>query len=116
MNVARHFDGNADYMLLPAEFNPSSGNFSVAAWINGAAAPYRGGRAILSAYPNGTGWGFYLYSATPSALHLASPNAVAVAFSSGYVADGSWYHVGLTWNATTYEWQFFINGALTLLE
>jgi prophage tail gpP-like protein len=109
--MARKFNGTGDMMSLPSGFNPL-GSFSLGMWCNPASAPYRGARLTLSGYPGGTGFAHEFNSASPSVMLLLNPGVAVIGVSSGAIPDGTWVHLGLTWNATTYAYQFFTNGVL----
>jgi L-ascorbate metabolism protein UlaG (beta-lactamase superfamily) len=94
MAGAVQLDGQDDYISTPFVIDPSSGPFSVFAWVKGGAA----GQAILSQI-GGSNW-LCVDSVTGclgTELKVAGRTAKPL-WSTAIVTDGAWRRVGLVWN------------------
>jgi len=89
-------DGVDDYLGVPFVLNPGDGPFSVFAWIQGGGP----GQVIVSQF-GGKGW--LLVDADGALItNLRQTSRRPDTLSSQVViTDGSWHHVGLTWDGAT---------------
>jgi hypothetical protein len=100
---ALQFDGIDDYISTDFILDPSSGTFSVFAWVKGGAP----GQAIISQL-NGTGNGNTWLGLDASDEYLmtglVSPYAGWVAIkplvSESVISDGQWHHIGFVWDGS----------------
>ncbi|OHB55594.1 MAG: hypothetical protein A2173_01400 [Planctomycetes bacterium RBG_13_44_8b] len=94
---ALQLDGDGDYVGTPFVLNPSSGPFSVFAWIRGGAP----GQVILSQI-GGVNW---LSADTSSGnlmteLKSSSGRNTQALVSQTIITDGNWHRVGLVWDGS----------------
>jgi hypothetical protein len=96
-------DGDGDYVSTPFILNPSSGSFSVFAWIKGGAP----GQGIISqADGNGTGetWlgteafaGRLMTGLVPPQAGRTVPQPLV---AESIITDDQWHHVGFVWDGS----------------
>jgi hypothetical protein len=100
INGALQFDGVDDYVSTPFILNPTTGAFSVFAWIKGGAL----GEVVIS-QTNGTGSGaLWLYADGlygKLATKLTDGNRFTRPLVSEFViTDGEWHQVGVVWDSS----------------
>jgi len=100
INGALQFDGVDDYVSTPFILNPTTGAFSVFAWIKGGAL----GEVVIS-QTNGTGSGaLWLYADGlygKLATKLTDGNRFTRPLVSEFViTDGEWHQVGVVWDGS----------------
>jgi hypothetical protein len=98
---ALSFDGSNDYVSLPTGL---SGSYTKELWIN--AASFAGFPNILS----GTGTAVFLNAGRLAAGH--STGGFNQVLDPATLTTGTWYHVAVTFNATTGDMQLYKNGLL----
>jgi L-ascorbate metabolism protein UlaG (beta-lactamase superfamily) len=97
MGGALQFDGSDDYVSTPFVLDPSSGSFSVFAWVKGG----KSGQAILS-QTGGSNW----LSVDPATgcfgteLKVTGRSSKPL-WSQAVVTDGNWHRVGLVWDGAS---------------
>ncbi len=97
---ALQFDGTDDYVSLPLVIN---GDYTKEVWINAVS---------ITAFPNilsGTGTALYINNGQLSAGHAGSFNQV---LDPASISTGTWYHVAVTYSATTGDMKLYKNGVL----
>jgi hypothetical protein len=92
---ALQFDGIDDYANAGFVLNPSSGPFSVFAWIKGGTP----GQAIIS-QTDGTGFGGTWLGANQADGKLVTNLMYFELGSESVITDDQWHHVGLVWNGS----------------
>jgi Concanavalin A-like lectin/glucanases superfamily/Secretion system C-terminal sorting domain/Protein of unknown function (DUF1573) len=95
---ALQFDGTDDYVALPVSL---TGNYTKEVWVN---------TATLTAFPNilsGTGTALFLNSGRLAAGH--STGTFGQLLDPAPLVAGTWYHVAVTYNATTGEMKLYKN-------
>ncbi|MFZ4769751.1 MAG: LamG-like jellyroll fold domain-containing protein, partial [Ferruginibacter sp.] len=100
---ALDFDGVDDYISLPTSL-VISGNYTKEVWINPSA---------LTGFPNilsGTGTALFINNGFLAAGHAGSFNQLLDPTSS--LSVGTWYHVAVTYNATSGEMNLYKNAVL----
>ena len=108
---ALDFDGVGDYIQVTNAFDPSTTDFTIAAWVNPDALD-TSSRVVMH-QQNGTGTGrSYIYS-EPTTERAFSFQGNGTRDSKIGLGVGTWTHVAAVHNnsANTYTW--YINGVLT---
>jgi Concanavalin A-like lectin/glucanases superfamily/Secretion system C-terminal sorting domain len=98
---ALQFDGTDDYISQPLVIN---GDYTKEAWIN---------TASLTAFPNilsGTGTALYLNNGRLAAGH--STGGFGQTLDPVSLTAGTWFHVAVTFNASTGDMKLYKNGLL----
>jgi len=118
-NGSINFDGTGDYLSIPdsSDWDFSSGNFSVDAWINVTAFPGVGSSAVIA---SNTNWAANQKSWMCGLLNVGGTYRLYFLYSSdgsGYtqvytvntsMSTGVWYHVAYIRDNTNFY--FFLNG------
>jgi hypothetical protein len=93
---ALRFDGQDNYITVPAVLDPSEGPFSIFTWVKGGLP----GAVVLSQ----TGGANWLGADTPSGVlgtELAgSGRRTGPLWSQAAITDGDWHHIGLVWTGS----------------
>jgi hypothetical protein len=92
---AVQFDGIDDYANAGFVLNPSSGPFSILAWIKGGMP----GQVIISQM-DGTGFGGTWLGANQADGKLVTNLMYFELASESVITDDQWHHVGLVWNGS----------------
>lgn len=93
------FDGNNDYVTLPVTV---SGNYTKEAWIN---------PSVVTGFPNiisGTATALFINNGQIAAGH--EPGFGQLVDPTASLVPGTWYHVAVSYNATTQELKLYKNG------
>lgn len=98
---ALSFDGSNDYVSLPTGL---TGSYTKEMWIN--ASSFSGFPNLLS----GTGTAVFLNAGRLAAGH--STGGFTQVLDPATLTTGTWYHVAVTFNATTGDMQLYKNGLL----
>ena len=94
---ALEFDGIGDYVSTPFVLDPSSGQFSVFAWIKGGSP----GQVILS-QADGVNWllADSLDGCLMTELRAIGDRSEQILVSSALITDGGWHRIGFVWDGT----------------
>ncbi|MBW1870323.1 MAG: LamG domain-containing protein, partial [Deltaproteobacteria bacterium] len=101
---ALQFDGIFNYLSTDFVLNPAHGQFSLFAWIKGAAP----GQVVI-AQTDGVNW----LSANPSEGSLmtelkGSARSSKPLQSQTVITDGNWHHIGIVWDG--YSRMLYVDG------
>lgn len=96
---ALELDGTDDYVSAPFVLNPADGEFSVFAWIKGAAP----GQVVISQTgdPVGANWLSTVSSDGRLMTELmGSGRGSSALMSETVITDSNWHHIGFTWDGS----------------
>ncbi len=108
-----NFDGNNDYLALPAAYPNLQGSFTITAWINTNNKNASGQRVLADDENNTGGYALSLGDPGSGRLRFFSRAVSPVSLDTGVrIQNNQWYFVSAVHNADTKTREIYVDGVL----